>query len=121
MTTHPVVHFEFGGTDGSALAGFYGKLFGWDVQDGGPDYWLLQTGGEGIAGGVLQTAAGMPPYVTVYISVEDLDAFLSAAEALGASRIVGPTPIPGVGAFAMFRDPEGNVVGLMREDAGARG
>jgi predicted enzyme related to lactoylglutathione lyase len=115
---HPVVHFEFGGADGSALAAFYGKLFGWGVRDSGPDYWLLQPGEEGIAGGVLQTSADMPPYVTVYVSVEDLDAFLTQAESLGGTRLVGPTPIPGVGAFALFRDPEGNVVGLMREDRG---
>jgi uncharacterized protein len=34
---------------------------------------------------------------------------------LGGKTIVEPTEIPGVGQFAMFSDPDGNVVGVLRE------
>jgi predicted enzyme related to lactoylglutathione lyase len=113
--SHPVIHFEFGTPDGSALAEFYHRLFGWEVQPSGPEYWLLAPGEEGIAGGVLQTTGGIPPYFTVYVAVDDLGVALSDAEKLGASRIVEPTTVPGVGSFAMIRDPAGNMIGLMRQ------
>jgi predicted enzyme related to lactoylglutathione lyase len=113
---HPVVHFEIGGRDGQALAAFYGRLFGWRPQSAGPDYWLVPADGGGIGGGLMQTRPGMPSYVTVYVQVEDLDAALDRAAALGARRLVEPTAIERVGSFALFQDPEGNVVGLLATD-----
>ncbi len=110
---HPVVHFEIGGRDGKALATFYGRLFGWQPQPAGPDYWLVPPEGGGIGGGLMQTRPGMPSYITVYVQVEDLHAALDRAAALGARRLVEPTLIEGVGSFALFQDPEGNVVGLL--------
>jgi catechol 2,3-dioxygenase-like lactoylglutathione lyase family enzyme len=56
----------------------------------------------------------MPPYVTVYVSVDDLDETLSKVKDLGGTPLVPPTPIPGVGAFALFQDPEGNTIGILR-------
>jgi hypothetical protein len=57
----------------------------------------------------------MPPYLTFYVAVDDLAAALVKAESLGGKTIVPPTPIPNVGAFAMFEDPEGHMIGLMKE------
>ena len=45
----------------------------------------------------------MPAYVTIYVAVEDL----------GGTSLVPPTPIPGVGSFALFQDPEGNTIGIL--------
>jgi predicted enzyme related to lactoylglutathione lyase len=39
--------------------------------------------------------------------VDDLQAYLDKAVSLGGSVMVPPTPIPNIGAFAMFHDPEG--------------
>lgn len=117
--SHPVIHFEFGAPDGGALADFYGRLFGWQVQPSGPEYWLLSPGEGALAGGVLQTSGGMPPYFTVYVAVDDLEASIADAEKLGASRVVEPTNVPGVGTFSMIRDPAGNIIGMMVQDATA--
>ena len=46
---------------------------------------------------------------------------MEQAEVLGASPIVKPTTVPGVGTFAMFRDPAGNMVGMMVQNAAAAG
>jgi predicted enzyme related to lactoylglutathione lyase len=111
--SHPVIHFEFGTPDGEGLARFYEKMFGWEVTPSGPDYWLLAPGGGGIGGGVLRTTGDIPSYATIYVAVDDLDQALLDAQALGAVPTVPPTEIPGVGEFALFRDPGGNLVGLM--------
>jgi predicted enzyme related to lactoylglutathione lyase len=58
----------------------------------------------------------VPAYVSIYVSVDDLAASLAKAESLGATAIMQPTPIPGVGSFAMFSDPEGHVIGLLKTE-----
>ncbi len=113
---HPVVHFEVAGKNGERLQEFYGKLFDWKVnvapEMGG--YGLVEASEGGIGGGIFQAQEGMGPFVTVYVSVDDLQAYLDKANSLGGKTVVPPTAIPGVGAFAMFHDPEGNLLGLFK-------
>ena len=110
---HPVVHFEIAGKDGAKLQDFYRKLFDWKIEvDPQINYGMADTGGEGINGGVFQAPPESPPYITFYVQVDDLQAYLDKAQSLGGTTMVPPTPIPNVGAFAMFHDPEGNLVGL---------
>jgi uncharacterized protein len=92
---------------------FYGDLIDWEIQPAGPEYWLLRSDGEGIGGGLLRTRAELPSYVTVYVAVQDLRATLDRATVLGGKPVVEPTDIPGIGQFAMFSDPEGNLIGLL--------
>ena len=50
---------------------------------------------------------------TIYMRVDDLQAYLDKAERLGGKTLVPPTPLPGdFGSFAMFADPDGQAVGL---------
>jgi predicted enzyme related to lactoylglutathione lyase len=114
---NPVVHFEIAGGDAERSRAFYGELFEWDIAREGM-YALVDTRAEtGIRGGLLQTPPDVPPYVTFYVSVDDLDKYLRRAGELGGRTIVGPMSIPGIGAFAMFADPDGNVVGLFKESS----
>ncbi len=52
--------------------------------------------------------------VTFYVQVDDLDAYLKKAESLGGRTVVPPTEIPNMVTFAMFSDPDGNAVGLVK-------
>ena len=113
----PVVHFEIAGKNGEKSREFYGKLFGWNFEVMKEvDYGLVAPAvpGTSIGGGVGATPPGAPPYLTFYVQVDDLAAYLKKAEAMGASTLVPPTPIPNVGAFAMLSDPDGLTVGLFR-------
>jgi predicted enzyme related to lactoylglutathione lyase len=70
--------------------------------------------GAGINGHI--TALGHEPhrYVTFYVAVDDVQAFLANAEALGGGKTrVPPVDIP-TGTFAWFTDPDGNTVGLWK-------
>jgi hypothetical protein len=111
-----VVHFEIGGKDGKKAQDFYAKLFNWKVDTSSmPEYGLVTPDGQGcIGGGICGTQPGMPPYLTIYVAVDDLQASLDKAVSLGGKAIHPPTPIPGVGAFALFSDLDGNVVGLFK-------
>ncbi len=114
---NPVVHFEIAVKDDVKGREFYSKLFGWEIKvDDKFNYGEITTGGEGgIGGGIFKTEPDkFPPYVTVYVDVDDLQKYLDRAGELGGRTILPPMPIPGVGSFAMFADPDGNVIGLYK-------
>jgi predicted enzyme related to lactoylglutathione lyase len=112
----PVVHFEIGGTDAARSREFYSSLFGWTVQTDDRGYGLVATGSaDGIAGGIMQTPPGVPPWLAVYVGVDDVEKSLTRAEELGARRILGPEPLEGVGMMGMFADPDGHMIGLFAE------
>ena len=77
------------------------------------NYGLVDTQtDEGINGGIAgeQEAATR---VTIYVQVDDLQAFLDKAESLGGKTIMPPTVIPDTVTLAMFTDPEGNIMGMV--------
>lgn len=111
--TSPVVHWEIGALDAGKLGSFYREMFDWQITPAGPEYSLVAGAGGGIGGGILQVSEHVPPYLTFYVQVEELESALHRAVELGADELVRPTMVPGVGRFAMFADPEGHVIGLM--------
>ena len=111
--TNPVVHFEVGSADHQRLVAFYGDLFGWGLREVSEGYTLIDTrGGGGLNGGVGRSNTG-EPWATFYVEVDDLQATLKRAEALGGRTVLEVTELPGMG-FAMFDDPDGLLVGLVR-------
>lgn len=113
---NPIVHWEIAVKDGAKAKEFYSKLFGWKIGEPAMpammNYREVDTGGEGLNGGIFQPEGDVPNYVTIYVQVDNLQACLDKVQALGGRAIVPPTPIPEMGAFAMFMDPEGNVLGI---------
>lgn len=109
---NPVVHFEIGCQDLAKTEHFFGELFGWKTQRSGPAA-DIDTGGGGIAGHI--TSLGHEPlhYTMFYVEVDDVQAYLDKATALGGKTVVPPVKIP-TGTFAWFADPEGNTVGLLK-------
>ena len=120
-----VVHFEIPVDDTARAREFYGSAFGWDLNEadmgGGNIYTTvtttaidestrLPTEPGAINGGLTQRTADTPtPVIT--IGVDSIDESLKKVEAGGGSIVQPRTEIP-AGAFAYFKDSEGNVVGL---------
>jgi hypothetical protein len=117
-----VVHFELPAQDLERAAAFYERAFGWKVAKaaGGIVYWLLITGAEGEPGinGALAPIQypGQGPSNT--LGVADMDAVLAAVVAHGGAVLMPKEIMPGVGALAIIRDTEGNVMGLLQAEAG---
>lgn len=112
----PVVHFEVVGKDGSKLQDFYRALFNWKIQAVNPmNYGLVEATEGGIGGGIGSSQQGAPGHVTFYVQVDDLQAHLDQVESLGGKTLVPITEIPDMVTFALFADPEGNMVGLVKE------
>jgi predicted enzyme related to lactoylglutathione lyase len=112
-TGQPVVHFEIGCRDRAKTERFFGELFGWHIQQQGPASVIDAANERGIAGHI--TALGHEPqhYTMFYVEVDDVQASLDKATALGGKMVVPPIDIP-TGKFAWFSDPDGNTVGLLQ-------
>lgn len=62
----------------------------------------------------MQTSDGVPPWVTVYFGVDDLEKSSEKVEGLGGPPGDGPDAGRVIGEMVMFADPDGNVLGLLR-------
>lgn len=112
---NPVVHFEILGKDTEATQSFYSKIFDWPMEKVMDTYAMVKPGGEtGIAGGVGATMGGSPGHSTFYVEVDNLQATLDAIEAAGGSTVQPPMDVPNGPSIALFRDPDGNLVGLVK-------
>lgn len=112
--SNPVVHFEIGCQDSPRTQEFYSNLFGWKIDVQGPAA-MINTGSEtGIHGHISSLGHEPHQYVTVYVEVDDLQAYLNKAEELGGKTVIPPTEIPQAGAFAWFTDIGGNCIGLWK-------
>jgi uncharacterized protein len=110
-----VVHFEIGGPDDGPLIAYYKELFGWNLQSyPGGGYTMIDTrGGGGINGGIGKSQTG-EPWSTFYVEADDLQAVLDRAESLGAKTVMPVTDFGGAVTIAMFSDPDGLLVGLVK-------
>ena len=118
-----VVHFEIPTDDLSRAKEFYGSVFDWNLQTMDEmDYTIamttpvdeqtqLPTEPGGINGGMMKRSTDTPsPVLTV--GVDSIDASMKQVEVAGGAVVQPRTEIPGMGAFAYFKDTEGNVLGL---------
>jgi predicted enzyme related to lactoylglutathione lyase len=110
----PVVHFEIGCRDSAKTSEFFSKMFDWKIEQMGPAGMINTGSTEGIQGHI--TALGHEPhnYVTVYVQVDNLQAYLDKAGSLGGKTLVPPQEVPGMGSFAWLADPEGTIIGLWK-------
>jgi predicted enzyme related to lactoylglutathione lyase len=118
MAVNPVCWWEICTEDAGKLAEFYHNVFGWEVKkDEQTKYTVLKSGDGtdgGIGGGLENVHGGVKPYLTIYIQVEDCDAAVEKLKEHGANVFFGPKDFPGVGRVAMFNDPQGHMLGVMK-------
>ena len=111
----PVVHFEIGCRDMQKTQEFYAQMFGWNIQPMGPAGMVAPESG-GIGGHISSLGHEPHNYTVFYVDVEDVAAALQKAESLGGKTIIPPIKIP-TGTFAWMQDPEGNTVGLWKNNS----
>lgn len=110
----PVVHWELWSKDPKKVSDFYSTVFGWNINHiPEMNYHLVETGGQGgINGGIMTPQEGpWPGNMAFYIDVDDLEAYNTKIREAGGKVIVERMEVPGVGAFALFEDPDGRVLG----------
>ncbi|MDC8786576.1 VOC family protein [Roseateles koreensis] len=136
---HPFVWYELLTSDPEAAEAFYTGLLGWTLRDAGMKemrYSLVSVGDgapiAGIMGGAAcvtppaqegaQSSVGQqpPPGWVGYVGTAQVDASAQQLVQAGGAVLFGPQDIPGVGRFAMMRDPQGAVFALFHGLPGDR-
>jgi predicted enzyme related to lactoylglutathione lyase len=126
MIMRKVVHFEIPADDLDRAKNFYGSVFGWQLQTvpmpGGEYTTVITTPVDeqtqmptepgAINGGIFVRNESPVTSPVITVDVDGIDDALKQIEDQGGSTVTPRTPIPGMGAFAYFKDPEGNVLGL---------
>jgi len=120
-----VGHFEIPARDFKRTKAFYSRVFGWKISEStmasGETYTSLvttETDSKGrpkspgaINGGMVKLRKPFTgPLITIV--ADDINASLKLVEKNGGKTVVKRTDMGKYGAYAYFRDSEGNIMGL---------
>jgi predicted enzyme related to lactoylglutathione lyase len=116
--------FELVTPEPERAASFYRAVLGWRIADEGGYTFIGNASGQ--FGGIVKlegdwedyaflAAIGrargekldVPPHWMVFFAVDDCEAFMDEAEALGAQVTTRAEPLHTIGTFAVARDPQG--------------
>ena len=127
MKMNPVVHFEMPAKDKSRVKKYYTEVFGWDMQQTGPEtgeYILATTvpvdektqrpkEAGAINGGFYEYGDyGKTPHLVV--SVDNLKEHIEKVKKSGGKIVGEIMDIPNVGKFVMTLDSEDNRIGMLQ-------
>jgi predicted enzyme related to lactoylglutathione lyase len=129
-----VVHFEVHAQDPQRAMKFYGDVFGWRFQkwEGSPmEYWVVYAGEEGekgVNGGLLKSPCPTPvadfaavnAFVCTMYAPKSLEESTEKILASGGTIAVPKMAIPGMAWLTYFKDPEGNIFGVIQDDKDAK-
>ena len=117
-----IVHFEIPADDLERAQRFYKSTFGWKMNYMKEmDYTIVLTTevdekntpkSLGVINGGMMKRSDDTPSPVITIEVASIDDAMKRIEAGGGSVVHPRQEIPGMGAFAYFKDSEGNTMGL---------
>jgi len=110
---------ELATRDTGAAAAFYTELFNWRARtDDNPHMAYTEfMNGDTPIGGMMEMKAhygDTPPHWLPYVMVDDTDAIVAKVGDLGGRIIVPGTDIANVGRFAVFSEPSGAVLAVIK-------
>lgn len=121
MQTHGAFSWmELHSGDCGKARDFYSELLGWGIEEmemPGMTYSVIANEGDKI-GGFPAEASDTPRWLP-YVTVDDVDARVEKAKALGATIAMEPFSVPSVGRMATLVDPVGGVIALITYEAPA--
>ena len=114
--SHPIVHVEISAKDHKAAGKFYSTVFGWKTEEFPDMNYTTFEGPEHSVGGGFNPVNDDNPAGTimVYIDTDNLEETLKAIEANGGKIVMPYLNIPTVGDMAIFQDPTGNTLALLK-------
>ena len=102
-------------TDPAKTQAFYSGLFGWTVEDPGPDYGgyfnFLKDGVQVVGGMRNDGEVGIPDHWSVYLATADAEATAASAAANGGQVIVAAMAVMELGSMAVMTDPGNATIG----------
>jgi predicted enzyme related to lactoylglutathione lyase len=103
----------------AAAAKFYTKVVGWKVADqdfSGNAYHLFKIGKLNECGMWPEPMKKLPPSWITYWQVADCAKSVAKVKKLGGKVLMGMTVVPEMCSFAIFKDPQGAVFGVLEPE-----
>jgi hypothetical protein len=104
-------------TNVDASGSFLSKLLGWKSRTdsiGPMTYTTFLAGDERIGGMMAAPMKEVPSSFLVYFATDDVDKTVAQATQLGGGVVAPAFDVPGVGRFAILRDPQGAAFALAK-------
>jgi predicted enzyme related to lactoylglutathione lyase len=106
---------DIGVADIPKAQAFYRGMFGWDIEDTGPDtggYSMCTIGGRPVAGIGAQASPDSGTYWTTYLASADADATAAKIKAAGGQLVTDPFDVMDAGRMFIAADPGGAMFGV---------
>lgn len=94
---------------------FYGGLFGWDIEIGGPEfggYSMCGVGGKAVAGIGPKQSPDQPTVWTTYLASDDVDRTAGKVAEAGGQVLMAPFDVADIGRMSVALDSAGAVFGV---------
>lgn len=114
MSANVIDHVEIPVIDLDKGKDFYSNVFGWDFKPFGRGYYLHNTK-TGLSIGLRKAEKVQSGDTTIFhLRVSDVDTYLDMVKNHGGKVYREKTVIPVYGFYALFTDPDGNILGLFQ-------
>jgi uncharacterized protein len=123
--SHTVIHFEIPADDLEKMKAFYKNVFDWKYTEiPEMQYTAIHTVNTdkegmlqepGVNGGIYKRTEKQQVPLN-YVSVEDVDEYVTRAVNNGGKVRAPKMYLPHVGDIAVIEDPEGNALGIIRPE-----
>ncbi|MCJ2519726.1 MAG: VOC family protein [Candidatus Thermoplasmatota archaeon] len=109
-----IVHVEIPCKNRENAKKFYGEVFDWKFEDVPEmDYTLFEPSNPP-GGGLFTPTESTPSGVLNYLLVDSIQETSQAIEEAGGKILVPESEVPNQGWFAIFQDPEDNVLAIWK-------
>jgi uncharacterized protein len=108
-----ICHIELETTNIERAQGFYQGLFDWNFRSFTDSMVVFGVGDQHLGGLMKVDAVSVGRSPSIWIMVDDLDASVNKAVALGGSVLSPRSEVPTVGWSAQITDLDGNHVGMV--------
>ncbi|RYG78167.1 VOC family protein [Yimella sp. RIT 621] len=108
-----ITHIDIPVADTKKASEFYGNLFGWQIAEvpGYEGYPMWQAPNKISGGGLAPRSDGFTQPRS-YVEVDSIEQTLAKVKETGGEVVMEKNPISETSWWAIFRDPDGNDVGL---------
>ena len=108
-----ITHIDIPVADTKKASEFYGNLFGWQIAEvpGYEGYPMWQAPNKISGGGLAPRSDGFTQPRS-YVEVDSIEQTLAKVKDTGGEVVMEKNPISETSWWAIFRDPDGNDVGL---------
>ncbi|WP_286219442.1 VOC family protein [Paraoerskovia sediminicola] len=113
MAHGDITHIDIPVADMDGATRFYGGLFGWEIAEvPGFEGYPMWGAPNGVSGGGLAPRSEGFTQPRSYVEVDSIDDTLAKVTELGGAVQMAKSEITPTSWWAVFTDPDGNVVGL---------